>query len=342
MSEPLKLLLLRDKKPGHYHQVEGIAHALELAGPVSVSRIDVRPKWFAHDDVRKFVARHFAGGDPGVWLRRLYGIGREDIGSPDLVIASGRPTILAAIYIARMTGAKFVYSGRATGYPYDDIALMLVAFPRHDGEFKQVYAPIPCLVDWRNFPPAGSLATREDVDGKVFSLFIGGPSFSHDFDEVEWNRILGLIGDLHAEHGVRWWVSTSRRTPDALGDRLANLLRAGVIETFVDYRKAGAGSAGALYGADAIIVTEDSLTMISEALAARRRVLALKPAKVKMSLNDEMVAGLIGEGSLAVLPISSLTSERFISRLLKLRDPVADIHADVASIILGETGLDRR
>lgn len=69
----MRLLLLRDKKPGHFHQVEGIAMALDRAVGAEVRRIDIRPKWFAHDDVRKILpaplrARQ-SGGLAGTSLR---------------------------------------------------------------------------------------------------------------------------------------------------------------------------------------------------------------------------------------------------------------------------------
>lgn len=330
----MRLLLLRDKKPGHFHQVEGIAMALDRAVGAEVRRIDIRPKWFAHDDVRKFCLRRYGRANPAVWLERLYGITPDDVGQPDVVLTSGRPTIGAGIYIARMTGAKLVYAGRATGYPYDDFTLMLIPFPRNDGEFRQVYGPIPCAIDPDRLPKPPELASAADLAGRRLSLFIGGDSFTHTYSEAEWQAIGDLVVATSARYGVRWNVSTSRRTQEAVVDRFAAMKSRGEIDIFIDYRVKGSGSAEELFSADAIVITEDSQTMIAEGLAAGRRVVALKPADAKKSLNDETVSALIGEGSLAVVPIATMTPERFVSKLTGLRTPDKDPRDEIARIVL--------
>ncbi|MFD2030364.1 hypothetical protein ACFSKM_08780 [Ancylobacter dichloromethanicus] len=74
----MKLLVLRDKKPGHFNQAEGVALAVGRLAPTEVARLDIRPTWFAHDDVRKFIMRRY-GSDARKWLRSMYAIEAESL-----------------------------------------------------------------------------------------------------------------------------------------------------------------------------------------------------------------------------------------------------------------------
>ncbi len=63
---------------------------------------------------------------------------------------------------------------------------------------------------------------------------------------------------------TRWLVSTSRRTPDEVADRVAAAAEEErVVERFIDYRSAGPGTLPEIFAlADVILCTEDSSTMI--------------------------------------------------------------------------------
>lgn len=333
-ARAVRLLLLREKKPGHFHQVEGVAFALSHRRDVDVDRLDVRPKWFAHDMVRKHIIRKSGKAQAAFWLRFLYGVELESLGSYDLLVASGRPSIAAGILIARATGARLVHSGRVYGYAPEEFALILAPPPARPGDVKVVCTPIPNLIDWKAFPAPRDFSTAEDIRGAHLAFMIGGTAHSHFYADAEWDRLLAWIVEMRQSHGVRWSVSTSRRTPEAVADRLAGLSRDGVIEVYIDYRHAGGGSNNALYGADAVVVTEDSMTMVSEALAARRRVVALRPRRVKASMVEEMMRELEKEETVGILPIADLSPARFASRLLSLRDNRQDGHEIVAEAVL--------
>ena len=80
--------------------------------------------------------------------------------------------------------------------------------------------------------------------------------------------------------GTRWLVSTSRRTPDYVADKIAELAKdESVVARFIDYRTAGPGTLPEIFAkAEIIVCTEDSSTMISEAVSARLPVVGVAPA----------------------------------------------------------------
>jgi uncharacterized protein len=334
----LRLLLLREKKPGHFHQVEGVASRIARMVPVEIDRLEVRPRSFAHNALRRRIAND-ESADPTLWLRRLYGLEPGLFGRPELVIGSGRPTIAAGILLARLTGAKFIFSGEPSGYDTRHIALMLVNSPRLAGHPRCVFSPIPGEIEPDRLRPRRDLRELRHLSGANLSLLLGGPSSSHRYRDAEWVAIRDFVASSSEMLAIRWQVSTSRRTPEPAAALFRAAAERGGVVRFVDFHATGPASPETLYGADAIVVTEDSLNMIAEGLAARRPVIALKPARVRDAPANEVVAAMAAAGGLSVLPIAGLTPERFAAALLALRIPAEDPAAAIDRALAPLLGL---
>lgn len=331
-----RVLILRDEKPGHFHQAEGVALALARLTPVEADRLEVRPARWATSDARKFILRRLAQ-DARFWLKTMFGIDLDAVARPEMIVGSGWPTIAAGMLLSRHFDVPFIFAGPIGGYRTGPKVLSLVASPRQAGDPGAVLAPIPCTVDPDAYPAPRRLTRPEDLAGATLSLLIGGSAYRREFPQNEWDALLALVPELAARFGVRWQVSTSRRTPDAVVDRFKALAEAGVLAGFIDYRDAGAGSVRDLFGADALVVTEDSMSMLAEGLAARRPVVALKSARVHKAYADEVIAGMAGprlEGaSLAILPMASVTPERFAQTLARLVPPAEDARDAIARAV---------
>lgn len=341
----MRLLLLIDKKPGHFHQTEGIGRVVSRIDPATVlDRLEVRQRWLAHNAVLMHLMRR--PRDPATWLRRLYGIDLAAVVKPDAVVSSGRPTIAAGILLSRHFGVPFVYSGKVTGYDPHAVTLQLVASPRYGGDVGCAWTPVPTKIEPEAYPPPRPLRTVVDLAGADLALLIGGEAHGHHYTTAEWKDLAAFVGASADRLGIRWHVSTSRRSPQFLGDLFADLEAEGRLAEFVDYRKAQAGSADRLYGCDAVVVTEDSVSMLSEAQAARRPVMALKPAAVEDSSANEAIAALAGAGGLAIMPLAGLDPERFARTLVRLaptrapdpRDLIAEAIAPILGLTLPERG----
>jgi hypothetical protein len=89
-----------------------------------------------------------------------------------------------------------------------------------------------------------------------------------------------------------------------------------------------------LLEADVIAVTEDSSSMLSDAWAARRPVVALKPSRGALGLGNEMVSALAAVRELAVLPLAALTPEMFAEAVSSVRVPDTSPRAELAAEIL--------
>ena len=83
-----------------------------------------------------------------------------------------------------------------------------------------------------------------ELHPKLAGLLIGGNAGPFRYRREEWERLLAFIAQVSRAWGTRWLVSTSRRTPDDVADRIAELAKdESVIARFIDYRIAGPGHA---------------------------------------------------------------------------------------------------
>ncbi|MBB3772062.1 hypothetical protein FHS55_002671 [Angulomicrobium tetraedrale] len=331
-----RVLVLRDAKPGHFHQAEGLALAIARLTPVEVARLEVRPARFASSDMRKLVMRRF-GRDARFWLRWMYGIDLDALARPDVIVASGWPTIAAGLLLSRHFRVPFIFAGPLDGYEPGPLTLSLVASPRQAGDPGAAYAPIPSTIDRDAYGAPRLLRRPEDLKGAALALLIGGSAYRREFPADEWEALLAFVPALAARYGVRWRIANSRRTPDAVSDRLKALALAGALE-FLDYRDAGAGSVRDLFGADAVVVTEDSMSMLAEGLAAGRPVIALKSRVVHKHYANEVIAGMAGP-HLAILPMATVTPDLFAATLTRLVPPPENARDVIARAIAPMLGL---
>lgn len=184
---------------------------------------------------------------------------------PDLVIASGRKAIPAALSIP---GAKtvFIQDPRINPKHFD-----LIAVPAHDktrGDNVIVTTAAPNRINQASLNAAmiefaPELASLPD---KKIAIMIGGNSKTHtmpdDFAKTLFSQLLPFIqsGDCG------FMITASRRTPAPIRDQLKRLF-----STPNCYFWDGIGEnpyKAFLAYADIVLVTEDSTSMLSDALTA--------------------------------------------------------------------------
>jgi uncharacterized protein len=156
---------------------------------------------------------------------------------------------------------------------------------------------------------------------KLAGLLIGGNAGPFKYKREEWDLLLDFARDISKAWGTRWLVSTSRRTPDFLADRIAELAKDdGVIARFIDFRTAGPGTLPEIFGnADVIVCTEDSSTMISEAVSARLPVIGVAPTAHRFTDEEQLYRDfLINNNWCRVLPIADLTPDTFAQALSEI------------------------
>ncbi len=266
----LKIWVVTDGRTGNEAQALGLAEAIARRRPARITLRRVAPKaWTARLPAQLW---HALGAREGGWPFTAYNarVRRIKPPWPDLVIGAGRRIAPLVAALRTLHGLKVVQilDPRIPLADFD-----LVAVPEHD----QVTGPnvvatvgsigrtTPDIVahaaePWRDrFAPL----PRPRV-----AVLLGGPSASARFSGGAAGRLSVALQAL-ADQGHGLMVTPSQRTPEGLVARLHDLLGD---RAFV-WDGTGANPYPGILGlADAVLVTEDSVNMASEAASAGKPV----------------------------------------------------------------------
>lgn len=269
--KPLRIHILSDGKPGHENQSYGLAEAIARLRPAEVSKI-------ALGGVKGAIARF-----RHAWKQS------SSLPPPDLIIGAGHAVHPAMIALARRSGAPCVVMMKPT-LPGTLFDLCLV--PEHDlGGETRADNVVPTLGALNRVPPVDQGKKAEGI------ILLGGPSTSHGWDQ---SMVAGAVKSI-VEDGrkLSWRATDSRRSPEgALAAIAAAVPALGAhphTETGRNWLPEHLASAAEAW------VTEDSISMIYEALSSGARVGLLPVPAIKK-------AGRVARG------IAKLAETGFVTR----------------------------
>lgn len=242
MNRALVIWVLGDGKPGHLNQSLGLTEAIGRLRAVQVHRIPLEN----------------AGG----LLGRLRHATRtaKALPQPDLVIGAGHKTHAALLWLAHhYDAASVVLMKPSLPAAWFDLCLV----PEHDLENRDLPG--------NGIATVGALNRVAPADDQAKSggiLLLGGPSGTHDWDTAS---IVDAAARIAAESPVQPWHTTdSRRSPNDLLEKLA--AAAPHIERFPHQQTPPDWLPDQLARAEEVWVSEDSVSMIYEALSSGARV----------------------------------------------------------------------
>ena len=316
-NRPLKALLLSDGKPGHYHQAEGVLAALARLRPVETHRMVLRRRFLLPTRTLQQLLNR--GTSPGLVLRLGYGIAGHDLPAADVVVSAGGETLAANAAIAKLLSVPNIFCGRPRRLA-EHIRLVIVSLERFAAQPNHLLAlpPSPFEVAPSHQPepvgPANPL--------RLAGVLVGGDSGSVTYCAKDWETLVDFLRQSHQSHRLRWLVTTSRRSDRQVADALAALAaeKDGPIERFIDYRTAGPGTlAHILAAAQAILVTADSTTMITQAVGARLPVVGVASDAGAMEERESEYRDLLArKGWYRSLSFSELTPNAFLNALAQV------------------------
>lgn len=254
--------VVTDGRAGIEEQALGLAQAIGRRTPLTIIRkkVSIALPWRW--------APWALWGDP---FRRL-GAGSDSLAAPypDLWIGCGRLATPLTIAMKRVNPETFtiqLQDPRAPATLFD-----LVIPPVHDGLTGENVFPIIGSANRTKPVLAGARIPAGEGNPKV-AILVGGPNRAFGFSGKDAARIADQLAAL-SKSGADISVTTSRRTPAAVSDRL-HAARKDVTRVFW---RAGTDDPALnpypamLCDADFILVTEDSVNMTVEAAATGRPV----------------------------------------------------------------------
>ncbi len=247
MGDPTRILVISDGKAGHENQSLGFAEAVARLRPAEIHTLRLEMGKGTFGRFRAAVA------------------GASQFPRPDYVIAAGHATHPAALWIARKYGARSISLMKPSlPVSWFDVCIC----PEHDFIGK----PVPPNV----ITSKGALnRVRPAVGGRSGKIFlIGGPSKTHSYDEA---ALIAQIREI-ATNG-EWQVADSRRTPETFLPALRKALPG--LTLFPHQETQPGWLAAMLSTAETVWVTEDSVSMIYEALTGGAKVGVLEMPRLR-------------------------------------------------------------
>ena len=257
-----KIWVLTDGKAGHANQCLGLASALGVEP--DTRRVEPGLPW--------------SKLPPRLWLNPLRAADpdRDRLVPPwpDIVIAAGRQTVEPALAIKSASGGR-TFCVQVQDPVSRRARFDVIAAPRHDGlsgdNVVQTSGALTGITEAVLAAAADRFAdTLASLPRPLVAVLIGGSNGQYRMTEASITNLAAGLKRLSADHGAGLALTASRRT----GEENEALLRGGLAGTawwFWD----GQGDnpyLGLLALADAIVVTADSVSMVSEACSTGKPV----------------------------------------------------------------------
>ena len=260
--------LFVDGKPGHQNQSEGLVLALKSYIQVKVVRLPYLPFW------KTLIGKLFHKNH----VLNL-------VSKPDLVIGAGHATH-ASLFLARLLfGAKQIVLMKPS-LPLFLFDLCLI--PEHDGVIKSK----------RVIMTKGVLNRNKSAEQKKINegmILIGGPSKHYAWDQDQLIKELGVI--ISEMPHINWTITDSRRTPDKTVEALKQLSSEQV--SYISCTETeNQWLPDKLAYSQYTWVTEDSVSMVYEALTAKNYVGLLSVPMIQDNRVSKGVRSLVDDGYL--------------------------------------------
>jgi len=331
-----KIVILSDGKAGHFKQSEAVAGMFsdfkEFHGrpglEFEIERIYVEYRSAFHRAVlfgMAFLMRPWIQGRLH-WLTLFFTPETQkaiEKANADYIIAAGSGLAPVQMLLAQETGAKKIVIMNPP-FPYSLTHYDLAVVPAHDSG-KVPRRTLRCVIMPSGYKTQDRETDVKELQGKLgegvspkIAVFLGGATRGYDLTVSDMEKLCSTLKRVSLRAGD-FMLTTSRRTSPPVERFLKSTLaqqpacRLLVIASEDNPSYAAGGMMGI---ADLLIVTEDSLAMISEAVGTGKRVIVLSLGEGELPEKHYRFHQILAQRGLVT--VSGLADlERNITELLK-------------------------
>ena len=263
---------ISDGAAGNERQATALAGA--LGADVRIVRVRLRQPWDALAPRLMLGARTAIRDDDGRALVPPW---------PDIAIGCGRRAALVTRALRGWSAGR-TFTVQILDPRIDTRAFDVVVVPQHDratgdNVIRSIGALNPVDPAWLAAGRSG-FARLSDLTTPRTAVLIGATNAAQRLDTAYFDALLERLGAWHALDGGSYLVSASRRTPRDVVARLRNAFAAWPGVFWAGSDDGANPYAGFLGWADRIVVTPDSVNMISEACATGKPVYTFAPRPI--------------------------------------------------------------
>lgn len=314
MAAPLHVWVLSDNQPGHYNQSRGIVAALQRLRPVEQHWLALRLRVGLARNPMRWLLNRAATAPPLAGLKLFYSLPKLPSAPCDVVVSAGGKTSFANAWLAKRRGARNIFAGslrRLSPALFDTVLTLEPLAPAAASNL--VLALPPSAIDVESVNSRGAtLRAKLGLDAsQVWAVMLGGNGAGYRYRDADWRQLALLLNRLAPARGIRWLLVTSRRTGYLSERLLKRWLDPAFIAASCWYHEGDADCIERYLGAaQRVLVTEDSMTMLTEAIYSRRPVISLRPAQVHATQSyAEMIRRFAACGWICRHSIASLAAD---------------------------------
>ncbi len=282
------ILLISDGKAGHESVSRGMLENLSEYIKFNTINVHIKMKSNFFKPILKFISNH-------KYLHKFISLGLinffyhfepRDINFQkiDLIISTGGKTSFVNILLSKLYNINNIYCSSLRGLKPNLFTYIATLDPNNNfnNALKFDIAPLKTKFDIKKANDFLKTINLEP-NQKVWSILIGGPTKEYKFTEYEIATATEIIIQKAQSKNINILLTTSRRTPVSIEKYVENIARKyNNMAHIVLYNKNPQKVMNNyLQLSDIIFVTEDSGSMITESIYAKKPVITVRPELTK-------------------------------------------------------------
>jgi mitochondrial fission protein ELM1 len=261
--------LIDDGIAGNQRQVQALASAMGLVA--SVRPIELRAPW------RWFAPRLVQGARQALPAAQQNALTPP---WPEFAIGCGRQSALVTRLLRAWSGGR-TFTVQILDPRIDPSVFDVVIAPQHDrltgANVVPTLGALNPVDDAWLARGAAEFSTLQQLPQPRTAVLVGGPSREMGLGNAWLDGLVARLQDLLAREGGSLMITPSRRTPAAWTARLHGAFDNGCVHFWSGAHDGQNPYAGYLAHAERIVVTPDSVNMLSEACATGKPVFSYLP-----------------------------------------------------------------
>lgn len=343
--DSLEIWMLDDGTPGHWSMTEGLVRLFSGIRNVTPVRVPVRWRWGGARQLFQWWERTGIATPEALVRPFLHLSPPPSARTPDLIVSRGGGTLFPNAWLARKHRVSNIFIGTLRGMPehlFSAVVLHREGLD-HPPYFRMPAAPTridPATLSdkadqfpWTNARPHSPTAC----------LLLGGDGSGFLYQNADWSGLARGMIRLHEETGLRWCVSSSRRTPPAAEAMLRKELPDSAIHEACWWHEGDRRPCleAFLAVSETAYCTTESMSMLEECVNAGKPTIALAPESAHPpSAFRDFLQRREKEGRIAAIPITTFQLDPHASPANGWHTLAADDMRASARVLLRSLGLD--
>jgi mitochondrial fission protein ELM1 len=291
----MNVLVIKDDKPGHYNQTEGLLLYLkEIYNDLEVEYIQIEIKSKLTRKILRFLLNTFPNFFTQNSLKYLpffyknYSIPKN---KPDLVISTGGNTSNLNVWFSKVYRCKNILNGALRGLKEELFTYITTVIDL--GYKNQIILDVAPSVMTKEIlkKSAEDFIKNKELssENKYYTLLIGGDGAGYKYDNKFYEELIEFVKKISIKKNIKWMITTSRRTPVEIEKKLKDSLKDYCVY-FVDYNKNPEKVMSSFLSlSDKVFVTEESSSMISESILSEKDVFTIGVENNKSDSNYKTI-----------------------------------------------------